>query len=406
MPINPNADDRDHRLPLGARIRPGRGPRPARPLGARGSRPRLSRPPARSAAAARISRRSSRSIRCRASATAASRSSRPARSSNISARRARRCCRAIRKASIARSNGPMRRSTASSRRSSTCLLIDVFFAGEEWAKLRRPGAEDFAKLKLKRVSDWLGDKEWLEGDRFTIGDLMMVTDAALPAPHRPGRRIPQSRRLREARRSAAGVPARARRPARGVPRAPTRRSSSMTYFEGFIVPGPGGQQGRLSQACDRVRAAVPGNRRRAAWSKPGTATCPKARSPTSARRSTPSPTRRSSSPGSNIRDRQARDAANEKMMSDPRMKEMGANMPFDGKRMIMGGFDAIVEEGSGRRRLHRRLRRPGARGQARRLSRTGGEDGEGVSPARRDPGRRGVRRRRAARAKSPTSIAP
>jgi uncharacterized protein YbaA (DUF1428 family) len=32
-------------------------------------------------------------------------------------------------------------------------------------------------------------------------------------------------------------------------------------------------------------------------------------------------------------------------MNDPRMKEMGANMPFDGKRMIMGGFDAIVEEG-------------------------------------------------------------
>jgi len=55
------------------------------------------------------------------------------------------------------------------------LLIDIFFTGQEWAKLRRPGAEDFVKLKLKRVSDWLGDKSWLEGDRFTIGDLMMVT---------------------------------------------------------------------------------------------------------------------------------------------------------------------------------------------------------------------------------------
>lgn len=41
----------------------------------------------------------------------------------------------------------------------------------------------------------------------------------------------------------------------------------------------------------------------------------------------------------------ARNAANERMTSDPRMKDMGANMPFDGKRMIMGGFDAIVEEG-------------------------------------------------------------
>jgi len=45
--------------------------------------------------------------------------------------------------------------------------------------------------------------------------------------------------------------------------------------------------------------------------------------------------------------RQARDAANEKFMSDPRMADMGKDMPFDGKRMIMGGFEAIVEEGSG-----------------------------------------------------------
>jgi uncharacterized protein YbaA (DUF1428 family) len=46
--------------------------------------------------------------------------------------------------------------------------------------------------------------------------------------------------------------------------------------------------------------------------------------------------------------RAARDAANQKMMSDPRMKEMGESMPFDGQRMIMGGFDSIVEEGSER----------------------------------------------------------
>jgi glutathione S-transferase len=53
-------------------------------------------------------------------------------------------------------------------------VIDLFYPDEEWAKLRRPGAEEFARLKLKRVSDWLGDAEWLE-DRFTIGDLMMIT---------------------------------------------------------------------------------------------------------------------------------------------------------------------------------------------------------------------------------------
>ena len=44
--------------------------------------------------------------------------------------------------------------------------------------------------------------------------------------------------------------------------------------------------------------------------------------------------------------KEVRDAANEKMRSDPRMESMGAEMPFDGKRMIYGGFDAIVEEGS------------------------------------------------------------
>jgi uncharacterized protein YbaA (DUF1428 family) len=46
--------------------------------------------------------------------------------------------------------------------------------------------------------------------------------------------------------------------------------------------------------------------------------------------------------------KEARNAANAKMMSDPRMEQMGASMPFDGKRMIMGGFESILDErGSG-----------------------------------------------------------
>ncbi|HYX45430.1 MAG TPA: DUF1428 domain-containing protein [Sphingomicrobium sp.] len=45
--------------------------------------------------------------------------------------------------------------------------------------------------------------------------------------------------------------------------------------------------------------------------------------------------------------RQARDAANQKFMSDPQIEAAARNeMPFDGKRMVMGGFDAIVEEGT------------------------------------------------------------
>ena len=47
-------------------------------------------------------------------------------------------------------------------------------------------------------------------------------------------------------------------------------------------------------------------------------------------------------------DRAARDAANARIMSDPRMQEIGASMPFDGKRMVMGGFSAILDEGSRR----------------------------------------------------------
>ena len=44
-------------------------------------------------------------------------------------------------------------------------------------------------------------------------------------------------------------------------------------------------------------------------------------------------------------DKATRDAAGQKMMNDPRMKEMMEKaMPFDGKRMIYGGFDSIVDE--------------------------------------------------------------
>lgn len=43
--------------------------------------------------------------------------------------------------------------------------------------------------------------------------------------------------------------------------------------------------------------------------------------------------------------RQARDAANTKMMADPRMDAMSGEMPFDGKRMIYGGFAILHDDG-------------------------------------------------------------
>lgn len=46
-------------------------------------------------------------------------------------------------------------------------------------------------------------------------------------------------------------------------------------------------------------------------------------------------------------DRETADASHDKMMADPRMAEQfgapdGSDMPFDGKRMIVGGFEPIL----------------------------------------------------------------
>jgi uncharacterized protein YbaA (DUF1428 family) len=42
-------------------------------------------------------------------------------------------------------------------------------------------------------------------------------------------------------------------------------------------------------------------------------------------------------------DRKARDDIMAKVMADPRLKPWAENMPFDGKRMIFGGFEAFLE---------------------------------------------------------------
>jgi len=42
--------------------------------------------------------------------------------------------------------------------------------------------------------------------------------------------------------------------------------------------------------------------------------------------------------------KEARDSAGKQMMSDPRMKQLGEQMPFDGKRMIYGGFAPMLDE--------------------------------------------------------------
>jgi len=54
-------------------------------------------------------------------------------------------------------------------------LLDFLHANEEWAKLRRPGAMALAQKKIDGLSKSLGQKSYLDGDRFTAGDLMMTT---------------------------------------------------------------------------------------------------------------------------------------------------------------------------------------------------------------------------------------
>jgi len=52
--------------------------------------------------------------------------------------------------------------------------MDLFHANDDWAKLRRPGAEKMARDRLAGLSAALGTREYLE-NTFTAGDLLMST---------------------------------------------------------------------------------------------------------------------------------------------------------------------------------------------------------------------------------------
>lgn len=55
------------------------------------------------------------------------------------------------------------------------FVIDNLYPNEEWARLRRPGAVEFMHKKLDALARRLGDKPFLDGEHFTVGDLMMTT---------------------------------------------------------------------------------------------------------------------------------------------------------------------------------------------------------------------------------------
>jgi glutathione S-transferase len=60
--------------------------------------------------------------------------------------------------------------------------LDIFYADEAWAKLRKPSATEFAQRRLTGLANALGDKPFLDGERFTAGDLMMSTILRIAPP--------------------------------------------------------------------------------------------------------------------------------------------------------------------------------------------------------------------------------
>jgi glutathione S-transferase len=52
---------------------------------------------------------------------------------------------------------------------------DIFEADREWSKARHVKVVDDLKTRLGDLEAALGDKVWLDGDAFTVGDLMMIS---------------------------------------------------------------------------------------------------------------------------------------------------------------------------------------------------------------------------------------
>ena len=120
----------------------------------------------------------------------------------------------------------------------------------------------------------------------------------------------------------------------------------MTYFEGFIVPVPEANRDAFRKHADQVASLLGdiGVRRQVeAWGDD----VPEGKVTDFRKAVDATAGETAVFAWFEYPDRQARDAANEKMMSDERMEALGTDVPFDGKRMILGGFEAIVEEGSG-----------------------------------------------------------
>lgn len=120
----------------------------------------------------------------------------------------------------------------------------------------------------------------------------------------------------------------------------------MTYFEGFIVPVPEGNKDAYIRHGSSLIPELKkcGVRRQVeCWG----ADLPEGKRTDFRKAVAAEPGETAVFAWFEYPDRQARDTSNERMMASSAMTEMG-EIPFDGKRMIFGGFKSVVEEGAGR----------------------------------------------------------
>lgn len=54
-------------------------------------------------------------------------------------------------------------------------MIDLFYRDQDWARQRRPGVVELIEKRINGLSASLADKPYLDGERFSAGDLMMTT---------------------------------------------------------------------------------------------------------------------------------------------------------------------------------------------------------------------------------------
>lgn len=53
-------------------------------------------------------------------------------------------------------------------------IVTIFEADQPWSEPRRPAVEARIDQRLGELSERLGDRQWIDGDSFTAGDLLLV----------------------------------------------------------------------------------------------------------------------------------------------------------------------------------------------------------------------------------------